>query len=240
MTAVLDVQVAARVRDVAEPLAQAIADELREALARRGRAALALSGGRSPVPMLQALSRQRLDWEQVTVGLVDERWVAEDHPDSNARLLREHLLRDQAAEARFLPMKNAAATASEGCKTARQTLAEWAGQLDVAVLGMGGDGHTASWFPAAPGLDQALDRDHPACCVALQPAGMAVERLSLTLGAIAGARRRYLFFTGSDKWSVLERALAGSDARELPVRALLALPLTVYYAVDASTGEEDA
>jgi 6-phosphogluconolactonase len=137
-------------------------------------------------------------------------------------------------------MKNAAATASEGCEAAQQVLADWAAQLDVAVLGMGGDGHTASWFPAAPGLDRALDRDHPACCVALQPAGMAVERLSLTLAAIAGARQRYLFFTGSDKWAAFERALAGSDAREFPVRALLALPLTVYYAVDASTGEEDA
>src|SRR5262245_28450386 len=76
---------------LASGLAGVVAQHLREALAERGRALLVVSGGRSPVAFLEALSGESLDWSRVSVSLADERWVPESHPDSNAGLVRRHL-----------------------------------------------------------------------------------------------------------------------------------------------------
>jgi 6-phosphogluconolactonase len=114
---------------------------------------LAVSGGKSPVPFFHALRSQPLDWSRVMITLVDERFVPADHPDSNAALVREHLLQDAAAAARFLPLVG----------DARDDVAELAAanaayqHPTVAVLGMGEDGHTASLFPGATALADGLD-----------------------------------------------------------------------------------
>ena len=88
-----------------ENLAECIASGLEGALNLRDTASLALSGGSTPIPLFEALSVCELDWSRVRITQVDERWVPEDHADSNARLIREHLLVNQAAEAQFVSMK---------------------------------------------------------------------------------------------------------------------------------------
>src|SRR3546814_3380269 len=98
----------------AADMARRIAMILGDAIAQRGVAAIALSGGRSPRPVLEALAGAALDWDKVIVTLVDERWVAPDHADSNERLVRETLLQGKAAAARFVPMKNKAVDAYAG------------------------------------------------------------------------------------------------------------------------------
>ena len=136
----------------ARGLAAEVAGRLRSALAEQGQALLVVSGGRSPVAFLEALSEEPLDWSRITLSLADERWVPESHADSNAGLVRRHLLRGEAAKARFIGLYQPAASLEEAAELADHHLHELPLPIDVLVLGMGDDGHTASLFPNSPGL----------------------------------------------------------------------------------------
>ena len=114
----------------AQAVAETVATALRDALASRGEARLALSGGRSPVPFLQALACQVLDWEQVKLTLVDERWVSSDQPESNERLLRCHL-QPVFDRLHWLPLYQGAGPAQDAA-TASAALLEWQ-PLDVVL-----------------------------------------------------------------------------------------------------------
>lgn len=216
---------------VAQALAQAVADDLRAALALRGQAAVALSGGTTPRRFLQALSGQALDWANVTVTLVDERWVDEGHERSNARLVKDYLLQDAAASARFVPLYRAAATPEEALSEVASALPA---SLDVAVLGMGGDGHTASFFPGGDRLAEAMDPDTDATVLPMRAPGAGEPRITLTLPVLRDAGRLYLHIEGAEKRQVLQQALSGQGAGAgYPIRGVLQAlhaPLQVYLA----------
>lgn len=207
-------------------LARAIARRLRIALRLRGQALLALSGGRSPLPMLRWLRRQPLPWERVIVTQIDERCVPADHPDSNARLLREHLLQEAAAQARWAPLCEAETMAVDLDDAALDRLAAGASArlaalpwpLDVAVLGMGEDGHTASLFADAPGLARALESDGPVGWT--RPADAPHARLTLTLPTLLRAGALMLSLQGAAKQAVYARACQRPDPA-LPVSLVL-------------------
>lgn len=217
---------------VASALAQAVADDLRAALALRGQASLAVSGGTTPRRFLQALSRQALDWAGVTVTLVDERWVPDDHERANARLIREHLLRNDAAAARFVPLHRPVATPDEALAEVRAALPL---PLDVAVLGMGGDGHTASFFPGGDRLAQAMDPSTPDTVLPMRAPGAGEPRITLTLPVLRDAGRLYLHIEGAEKRQVLQQALSGhGKGAGYPIRTVLQAlraPLQVYLAL---------
>ena len=157
-----------------------------------------MPGGRTPVPLFRALRCRELPWQQIGIGLTDERWVASDHPDSNARLVSTELLADAAAAARFVPLHNAAATAAQGAARSWLCLADLL-PFDVVVLGMGEDGHFASLFPQSPGIDAALDVTATPGCVAMRAPSAPMDRISLNMAAIAAARRLFLFITGAQQ-----------------------------------------
>uniref|UniRef100_A0A4W5L9K5 6-phosphogluconolactonase n=1 Tax=Hucho hucho TaxID=62062 RepID=A0A4W5L9K5_9TELE len=175
---------------------------LAEVIALRGKAVLALSGGRSPVAFLQALSAESLDWSRVTVTLVDERLVPPNHADSNAALLRDNLLQGAAAAATLQPLLDDAtdldAALAQACR-------HWH-TPDVVVLGMGEDGHIASLFPGAANLAQGLAPDNPAPLLALCPPAAAHARISMTLAELLRSGVLYLAIAGEDKRRVLEYA----------------------------------
>ncbi len=203
----------------AADMARRIVALLDDAIATRGVATIALSGGRSPRPVLEALSDTTLDWGKVIVTLVDERWVAPDHADSNERLIRETLLQGKAAAARFVPMKNNAADAYAGqaeCETAFASL-PW--PLDIVLLGMGEDGHTASLFPDAKELAEGLSTD--ALTLAVTPPDAPHQRMSMSARAILASRHIFLQIGGPAKKAVYDRALAGGPVEELPIRLAL-------------------
>lgn len=213
-----------------EALAKQVAAWLREALAERGTAALAVSGGSTPVPFFHALAREPLAWESVTVTLVDERWVAETDDASNARLLREHLLTGLAQVAHFIPLVTDAPSPEAGQAQVEERLAALPASLDVVILGMGSDGHTASLFPGTPGLEQALDPEGRALCQGMCPPGASQERVTLTRPVIEAARHRVLHLAGEDKLVTLEQALANpDDIHAMPIRAFLRAGLAVYW-----------
>lgn len=217
----------------ARQLAEAVAAQLRHAIATRGRALLAVSGGKSPIALFEHLRQQPLDWPSVTVLLADERCVPHTHPDSNTALVRQHLLQDGAAAATFVTFFDALDAIDTLATAANQRLASLHWPLDVAVLGMGEDGHTASLFPAAPGLDTALHTTAHVAWVRPDAIGHAPHpRLTLTLPTLQAARQLHLSLAGPAKQAVYRQALARPDVA-LPVSLLLhrpAHPFSVWLA----------
>lgn len=202
-------------------LATEIATRLTNAVGERGSALLAVSGGKSPVRLFQLLSQMDLPWQAVTITLVDERWVDADHADSNARLVREHLLVGKAAGARFLPLKNEAVTPEEGVPACSAALSRLPLPFDVVVLGMGDDGHTASFFPQAPGLAAAIDPVTPSLCAAVRPQTAPHPRMTLTLRVLQESRWIVLPLQGESKLRVYRNALEDGPVELMPVRTVL-------------------
>ncbi|TDT38612.1 6-phosphogluconolactonase [Halospina denitrificans] len=208
---------------LAQRLAVHVADRLREALAMQSGVTLAVSGGRSPARFFEVLSEQELDWERVAVLPVDERLVVPGSPQANEALIREHLLRNRASEAVFVSLLESAPGPAEA-------LARVHWPPVVAVLGMGLDGHTASWFP---GDDASL--------VAMAPEGrpgyvetVALEapraRVSLNWPALQEVGERVLLVQGDDKRALLKYILEEKpDYAQYPVARLVAEPLTVFW-----------
>ena len=209
-----------------------ISDLLREGIRERGHASLAVSGGSTPVPLFNRLAEMDLEWEKITVSLVDERWLDAACPDSNENLVRRHLLQNKAAAASFIGMKNEAATASNGEAACEKKLRALPHPYDCLILGMGNDGHTASLFPGAANLDAAVDLHSGRVCMAIRPPATPHERMTLTLPAILNSRQLILHLQGQEKKKTLARAQELGDAREMPIRFVLrrkTTPLAIYW-----------
>ncbi|MDN2565827.1 6-phosphogluconolactonase [Aquibium sp. A9E412] len=206
---------------LAEALAGAVARTLDAAVAARGAALLVVSGGTTPVRLFQALSRKPLAWEKVTVTLADERCVAPDSERSNARLVAQHLLQNRAARAGFVPLCDDGAEPAAAAAAADRRLTGLAWPADVMLLGMGTDGHTASLFPGAEGLEAMFaERDGAAVWPVAAP-GAGEPRLTLAPRLIAGARFKALHIEGADKKEALKATLARAAPPFLPVRRVL-------------------
>ncbi|HYC74098.1 6-phosphogluconolactonase [Brevundimonas sp.] len=211
-----------------------LADTLAAALAETGKAVFAGSGGSTPAPIYARLALAPLDWSKVVVTLVDERYVPETSSDSNAALLKRALLTGRAAAARFIPLYSSQVTIDRAAAVAAHALAAEGGRIDAALLGMGEDGHICSMFPQNPALKSLLS---PALRptvfgVAAGRDGMppSLERLSINIPYLTGARRLVLALSGAKKRDVFEREAAG-DPNTHPIAALIAhgAPLEVLW-----------
>ena len=218
---------------LAAALAAEVANRLREAIAARGRALLALSGGTTPLQFMRVLSRQQLDWSRVIVTLCDERWVPPQHVRSNARLIREALLQGAASAARFVPLYVDAPDPESGLGQVSAQVAALPLPVDVAVLGLGLDGHTASLFPDGDRIDAALDARGTALVLPMRAPSAGEPRITLTLPVLVAARALYLHIEGPEKKKVFAHAVKGEDASPRnPMRALMqhaGAPLVVYW-----------
>lgn len=203
-----------------ETLAQCIVEGLLNTIDERGRASLAVSGGSTPVSLFRVLSTIDIPWSKVVVTLVDERWVPESHVDSNAHLLRRHLLRERAAKAHFVGLKTNVSDPFVALVDVRAKLLREVLPLDVAVLGMGEDGHTASLFPRAQGLSEALDSEGQVC-YGIRPPFAPHARMTLSASTLLGTKQLFLHIIGEKKRRVLEAAIEPGPMTALPVRAVL-------------------
>jgi 6-phosphogluconolactonase len=208
-------------------LARRIGSTLDAALAKRDFASLVVSGGSTPVPLFQALSRENISWRKVIVTLADERWVDPADHDSNENLVRRHLLRNRAAAAKFIGLKTEDATARQGEINCEKRLLAIPRPFDVLVLGMGDDGHTASLFPGAAELAGATDLDSGRLCMAMSPLTASHDRMTMTLPALLDANKIILLLTGRKKLKIFEKALAAEPLSldvlsEMPIRHVLA------------------
>lgn len=200
--------------------AERIAKALQDATSERGEAVAALSGGGTPEPAYAELATLKLDWPRVTFALVDERFVPPRDPASNEALLRRTLAPALAAGAQLLPMYADCADVEEAAARADEFYSTQ--HIDIALMGMGGDGHTASWFPQSPQLGAALNDQRAVIAVHAPGAAGAAERLTLTRSALSKAASVVLLITGDEKRRVLE----DRGRARLPIDRLLELPIT--------------
>lgn len=177
--------------------------EVGNAIAERGSCALGLAGGRTPDPVYRELaSRSSIDWRKVYVFFGDERAVTPDHPDSNYRMVYLALLSRVPIPAAQIHRMEAERSDREAAAQEYERLLP--PRLDVLLLGMGSDGHTASLFPGSPALDERRRLVVPV--VGTKP---PAERLTITPPVIEAARKVAVIATGEDKAAMVARAIEG-------------------------------
>lgn len=222
--------------ELAHSLAAEISSSLQGSLARKDKANLAVSGGQTPVNLFSILAESPLDWSRINVTLADERWVSPTSVESNERLVRETLLKKRAAAAHFIPLKRDGELAAGTLDVIESQLEKnRAFPFDVLTLGMGEDGHTASLFPCAENINQAMADTNKRLLTTIIPGSAPYVRISFTLQALLQSRRIFLHLTGERKLAVLNRARAGDNVMEMPIRAFLQRPeldFSIYWSPD--------
>jgi len=218
-------------QDLATALAGEIAGRLTGAIAERGTALLAVSGGTTPARLFAALSTTPITWDKVIVTLVDERFVPPSSPRSNAGLVTANLLQNKAAAARFVPLYHEAASIEDAAAADSEALRALPWPLDVVILGMGGDGHTASFFPDAGNLEELLDPTSQRIVLPVHAASGGEPRLTLSMARIVAAGFIALHIEGEDKRTAFDGAM-GPGAKK-PIRRVLEAaprPIEVFWA----------
>jgi 6-phosphogluconolactonase len=219
-------------------LSKACLNHLQHSLIANGITSLLVSGGSTPAPLYEVLSKTNLDWERIHVALVDERWVDDNHQASNEALIRRSLLINNALKAPFTGMKNSAPSAKQGQAETESAYQKLPKPFSVTLLGMGSDGHTASLFPHAEGLEAALDEKNTQLTAAIiakqtEVTGANTERLTLTITGLLHSERLILLITGDEKLAVLRQAMSDGPVEDMPIRALLRqtkVPFELYWA----------
>jgi len=221
-----------------DAMAADAASLLEASVAQAGQSTFVVSGGSSPMPLYDRLSKAALPWEKISIALADERWVDGEHEASNEKKIRASLLQNNAASAPFLGMKNASGSPQGGleiCETQYQQLPEY---LALTVLGLGSDGHTASIFPFSAGIDEALDSKSEKLCAAIDAlesdvTGPYTARMTMTMSGLLNSKHIFLLIMGEEKLLTLKRAMSSTDQVSMPVRAVLqqrSVPVSVYWA----------
>ena len=208
-------------------LAEALAEQLhaccRDAIERRGRARLALAGGSTPLPAYRLLGARDLDWSRVWIVPTDERCVPHAHPASNVKALRAAFAQASGEHIEALTTPDGDPARSESC--ARKLFEREPEDFDAVVLGMGLDAHTASLFPGAPQIDEALDPDKALDACRIDPLPLPPEapfpRITLTLPRLLRTRTLMLALSGEEKRAVLRLAQAGDASHRRPISAFL-------------------
>ena len=214
---------------LASDLCQSIGEILTEAIRKRGRASMAVSGGGTPTPLFKEFSLLSIDWAKVDLTLVDDRWVDAKNSDSNELLVRTHLIKNKATKVNFIPLKNDSKTAKEGQKISEEMLKNITLPFDVVVLGMGSDGHTASLFPCSEELPNAMDLNNSNYLISTSPKTAPYQRLSLTARVIIDAKNVFLHLNGSSKLHTLESAMEYKDSSRMPIYTFLENGLSIYW-----------
>ena len=210
-------------------LAAHICDVLSADIEKYGSASLAVSGGNTPKGLFHCLSVCDIDWKNITVVLVDERWVDTQSPDSNERLVRENPAQNVAQETLVVGLMTNHDSAEEGLREAQQRISLVTKPFTAVILGMGGDGHTASWFPQAQNLGSLLDPENTDEVAITDPVTASHKRATLTLSAVLNSREIIVHITGEEKRTVFESA----QEQGYPIAAIVEqniTPVTLWWA----------
>lgn len=204
---------------MAMDLADLLAAELNAILNTKERVSFVVPGGTTPGPIFDILSAVPIEWERINILLTDERWVPEDDERSNTRLVREHLLVDKAAAATFLPLYKPADRPEDVLPDLAAQIAPLL-PVDVVMLGMGEDMHTASLFPGGDRLAEAFEDDAP-ILLPMRAPGLEEPRITLTAPVISGAMSRHIVFRGKAKNKALKKAIKINDPLQAPISAFV-------------------
>ena len=213
-------------------LADTVAKLLQQAVEQKGKAFLAVSGGSTPKGFFTELSQKKLDWKHITVTLVDERWLEESHQDSNTNLVKSHLLVNAASDATFFSIAREQSLTDELVQLINDEAESNILPFDVAILGMGTDGHTASIFPCSEQVSEALNENYDKALLAVEPTTAPYQRISFSFNALKQSKHLFLHITSENKLDVMEKALLAKPI-EMPIGAFLTqtdTQLQVYWA----------
>lgn len=216
-----------------EALAENVSQILQSAIALKGKASIAVSGGSTPKGFFKILSNKAIDWEKVTITLADERWVDINSTDSNTRLVHENLLQNKAATAKFFHLKQGEHLCDETLVDLNLAANNTLLPLDVLILGMGEDGHTASLFPCSEQIKQGLDSANGSALMKVEPKTAPYQRITFSFAALKQSKNTFLHVCGSSKKQVLDKALVATNIFDMPIRAFLqdeSIDVQVYWA----------
>lgn len=226
--------------ELAQRLVNVLLNCIDSAIEDKGLAVIALSGGSTPKPLFEALAKCDVDWSKVIITLVDERWVPLGHDLSNEAFLRKFLLSKLPTEVQFVSLYQSADSVAESiplvlhnyCEITASSL-DKPREFDAVVLGMGEDGHTASFFPDADNIAGLIDAANPNALLSCESASTQVPRVTWSLPMLMNSSLLALHITGESKEKVFTKAAKAGDPQRLPIRAAIfkqGLPLQVYYA----------
>lgn len=211
--------------DTREQLDNALADKvseiLQQAILLNGKASVAVSGGSTPNGFFNVLSNKDIDWKKVTITLADERWVDIHSKDSNTRLVHENLLQNKASAAKFFHLKQGELLCDETLKDLNVAANKTILPLDVLILGMGEDGHTASLFPCSAQIKEGLDSNNEKALMKVEPTTAPHQRITFSFASLSKSKNTFLHVCGESKKQVLDKALNGDDIFEMPIRKFL-------------------
>ncbi len=198
-------------------------------LGRDAAAHFVVGGGTTPERCFDLLSEYELDWDKVQVALSDERWVPNDHDDSNERLVRESMLKDAASAGHILPIFKTGLSADERSEELQSRKPE--NGFACSMVGMGTDGHFASLFPDADCLSEGLQLNNSRFYMPVRTNASPHPRISMTLSALLASDEVLLFFFGEEKLAVYDNA--HTVDKTYPITALLEqdkTPVSLYWA----------
>jgi 6-phosphogluconolactonase len=202
-------------------LADKVSEILQQAILRNGKASIAVSGGSTPNGFFKVLSNKDIDWKKVTITLADERWVDIHSKDSNTRLVHENLLQNKTSAAKFFHLKQGEQLCDETLADLNVAAANTILPLDVLILGMGEDGHTASLFPCSAQIKQGLDINNENALMKVEPTTAPHQRITFSFASLSKSKNTFLHLCGESKKQVLDKALNGDDIFEMPIRKFL-------------------
>ncbi len=212
-------------QELEKELATAIAHELKKAIKEFGNARLLLSGGSTPANLYNLLSGAQIDWSNVLVGLVDERFVPISHPGSNEALLIKTIQQNEARDVRIVSMVTDASNEAANLVQVNKAYQPFIERTDVVVLGMGEDGHTASLFPGDEQSEALLNGTANGIYSTIAPVD-PTNRITCSKELLLNAPALFLMIVGENKLTVYNKAAAN----KYPI-SYFQTNLAVYYAI---------
>ena len=199
--------------ELEDALLNDIKSSLSDAIKKRGEATLLLSGGSTPINLYKKLSSVQLEWNKVIIGLVDERYVPTTSEHSNEKMIRETLYKGKVENSKLIGMVYYANDSAKNLEHVINKYETHFSTIDFCLLGMGGDGHTASLFPDDPASEKSLNGNSEKIVITTIAPNYPERRITCSFDFLKKSKNISLMITGKEKTTLLEN----KERKPLPI-----------------------